>query len=165
MLESIFGGGSDMPSQEAMAQAKLPLGYRDNCAHLLIPLNKVRPPSNSRVIASYCTGSHICSAVPQLFHYRTNARTNDTVMRNVNTKSELTTRPYKAERIDEVVSKSVWRNLTPRRHRWLSFSSHLFQLSKGMTLHLSFLPCIPASPVTSVFQSQNGLQICKYLYI
>ncbi|CCG81521.1 putative NADH-ubiquinone oxidoreductase B18 subunit [Taphrina deformans PYCC 5710] len=42
MLESIFGSSSEMPSQEAMAQAKLPLGYRDNCAHLLIPLNKCR---------------------------------------------------------------------------------------------------------------------------
>lgn len=42
MLESIFGSSSDVPSQDAMAQAKLPIGFRDNCANLLIPLNKVR---------------------------------------------------------------------------------------------------------------------------
>lgn len=42
MLESIFGGeSSSVPSQDAMADAKLPMGFRDNCAGLLIPLNKV----------------------------------------------------------------------------------------------------------------------------
>lgn len=30
-------------SREAMSEAKLPLAYRDSCAHLLIPLNKCRP--------------------------------------------------------------------------------------------------------------------------
>ncbi len=29
-------------TQKEMAEAKLPLGYRDYCAHLLIPLNKCR---------------------------------------------------------------------------------------------------------------------------
>ncbi|ORY81476.1 NADH-ubiquinone oxidoreductase B18 subunit-domain-containing protein [Protomyces lactucae-debilis] len=41
MLESVLGG-SQLPSQEEMAKAKLPLGSRDNCAHLLIPLNRCR---------------------------------------------------------------------------------------------------------------------------
>lgn len=29
-------------SQEQMVEARVPLGYRDQCAHLLIPLNKCR---------------------------------------------------------------------------------------------------------------------------
>ncbi|RAL48052.1 unnamed protein product [Cuscuta campestris] len=29
-------------TQEEMVEAKVPLGYRDQCAHLLIPLNKCR---------------------------------------------------------------------------------------------------------------------------
>ena len=29
-------------AQEEMVAAKVPLGYRDQCAHLLIPLNKCR---------------------------------------------------------------------------------------------------------------------------
>lgn len=29
-------------SRQAMSDAKLPLAYRDSCAHLLIPLNKCR---------------------------------------------------------------------------------------------------------------------------
>ncbi|EXJ57867.1 NADH dehydrogenase (ubiquinone) 1 beta subcomplex 7 [Cladophialophora psammophila CBS 110553] len=29
-------------SRQAMSEAKLPLAYRDSCAHLLIPLNKCR---------------------------------------------------------------------------------------------------------------------------
>ncbi|MCJ1448816.1 MAG: hypothetical protein MMC23_009335 [Stictis urceolatum] len=39
-------GVDDDPSRpatrEEMAKAQLPLAYRDNCAHLLIPLNKCR---------------------------------------------------------------------------------------------------------------------------
>jgi NADH dehydrogenase (ubiquinone) 1 beta subcomplex subunit 7 len=48
-----------------MSDAKLPLAYRDSCAHLLIPLNKcrpanwylpwkcqVRPPANRRIYSS-----------------------------------------------------------------------------------------------------------------
>ncbi|KAJ9708697.1 hypothetical protein PVL29_000625 [Vitis rotundifolia] len=29
-------------TQEEMVEAKVPMGYRDQCAHLLIPLNKCR---------------------------------------------------------------------------------------------------------------------------
>ncbi|KAF2102711.1 hypothetical protein NA57DRAFT_71697 [Rhizodiscina lignyota] len=41
-----LGHGDSAPSgpasREAMSEAKLPLAYRDSCAHLLIPLNKCR---------------------------------------------------------------------------------------------------------------------------
>ena len=40
MLESIFGSSTGA-SQEEMAKAQLPIGWRDNCAGLLIPLNRV----------------------------------------------------------------------------------------------------------------------------
>lgn len=30
-------------TRQEMSDAKLPLAYRDSCAHLLIPLNKCRP--------------------------------------------------------------------------------------------------------------------------
>jgi len=37
------GSSSTMgASRQAMADARLPLAYRDSCAHLLIPLNKCR---------------------------------------------------------------------------------------------------------------------------
>ncbi|KAJ0238018.1 hypothetical protein HA466_0245240 [Hirschfeldia incana] len=46
----LFGGEMEVPgsskkmiaTQEEMVAAKVPLGYRDQCAHLLIPLNKCR---------------------------------------------------------------------------------------------------------------------------
>ncbi|KAF1823776.1 putative NADH-ubiquinone oxidoreductase B18 subunit [Dissoconium aciculare CBS 342.82] len=36
------GGPSVPATREEMAAARLPLQYRDSCAHLLIPLNKCR---------------------------------------------------------------------------------------------------------------------------
>ncbi|KAM0706712.1 hypothetical protein Q7P35_006042 [Cladosporium inversicolor] len=37
------GGHSTPATRQEMSDAKLPLAYRDSCAHLLIPLNKCRP--------------------------------------------------------------------------------------------------------------------------
>ncbi|KAI9843489.1 MAG: hypothetical protein M1838_002607 [Thelocarpon superellum] len=34
--------GQESASRAAMSAAKLPLAYRDSCAHLLIPLNRCR---------------------------------------------------------------------------------------------------------------------------
>lgn len=48
MLESRgnFGsGGKNMATHEAMVEARLPLGARDACSKLLIPLNKCRVDS------------------------------------------------------------------------------------------------------------------------
>ncbi|KAF2721913.1 hypothetical protein K431DRAFT_284360 [Polychaeton citri CBS 116435] len=39
------GGPSTQASREEMKAAKLPLPYRDTCAHLLIPLNRCRVDS------------------------------------------------------------------------------------------------------------------------
>ncbi|GAB7365580.1 hypothetical protein MBLNU230_g6652t1 [Neophaeotheca triangularis] len=36
------GGPSTKATREEMSAAKLPIQYRDSCAHLLIPLNKCR---------------------------------------------------------------------------------------------------------------------------
>ncbi|KXT19044.1 hypothetical protein AC579_8746 [Pseudocercospora musae] len=36
------GHGSTQATRKEMSDAKLPLAYRDSCAHLLIPLNKCR---------------------------------------------------------------------------------------------------------------------------
>ncbi|ETN43491.1 uncharacterized protein HMPREF1541_02650 [Cyphellophora europaea CBS 101466] len=36
------GGEPRRATREEMSEAKLPLAYRDSCAHLLIPLNKCR---------------------------------------------------------------------------------------------------------------------------
>ncbi|KAM0694806.1 hypothetical protein Q7P36_005162 [Cladosporium allicinum] len=39
-----LGHGPNTPAtRKEMSDAKLPLQYRDSCAHLLIPLNKCRP--------------------------------------------------------------------------------------------------------------------------
>mmetsp|Transcript_3655 Transcript_3655/g.11300 ORF Transcript_3655/g.11300 Transcript_3655/m.11300 type:complete len:81 (+) Transcript_3655:77-319(+) len=37
-----MGGPTGPATQEEMMAAKVPLAYRDTCAHLLIPLNKCR---------------------------------------------------------------------------------------------------------------------------
>ncbi|KAK7509785.1 NADH-ubiquinone oxidoreductase B18 subunit family protein [Phyllosticta citriasiana] len=37
-----LGGAGTTATREEMAAAKIPLAYRDSCAHLLIPLNKCR---------------------------------------------------------------------------------------------------------------------------
>ncbi|KAK7529576.1 NADH-ubiquinone oxidoreductase B18 subunit family protein [Phyllosticta citribraziliensis] len=37
-----LGGAAGPASRDDMAAAKLPLAYRDGCAHLLIPLNRCR---------------------------------------------------------------------------------------------------------------------------
>ncbi|KIW62260.1 hypothetical protein PV04_10453 [Phialophora macrospora] len=47
LIESVkeavgLGDGAAPASREAMSEARLPLAYRDSCAHLLIPLNKCR---------------------------------------------------------------------------------------------------------------------------
>nr|POE80931.1 nadh dehydrogenase [ubiquinone] 1 beta subcomplex subunit 7 [Quercus suber] len=45
-IKSAVGLGEDGPktqaTREEMSAARLPLAYRDSCAHLLIPLNKCR---------------------------------------------------------------------------------------------------------------------------
>ncbi|KAL1649220.1 hypothetical protein SLS58_001795 [Diplodia intermedia] len=42
-IKSAVGlGGSNSASREEMTAARLPLAYRDSCAHLLIPLNRCR---------------------------------------------------------------------------------------------------------------------------
>lgn len=45
-LKAIFGAYANLfaaATRQEMSDAKLPLAYRDSCAHLLIPLNKCRP--------------------------------------------------------------------------------------------------------------------------
>ncbi|KAK2754703.1 hypothetical protein FQN54_006836 [Arachnomyces sp. PD_36] len=37
-----LGDTNTTPSAQAMSDARLPLAYRDSCAHLLIPLNRCR---------------------------------------------------------------------------------------------------------------------------
>ncbi|KAF2220439.1 putative NADH-ubiquinone oxidoreductase B18 subunit [Elsinoe ampelina] len=41
-IKSAVGLSSNPASNEEMSTAKLPLAYRDSCAHLLIPLNRCR---------------------------------------------------------------------------------------------------------------------------
>ncbi|KAF4554986.1 Hypothetical protein D9617_3g020550 [Elsinoe fawcettii] len=41
-IKNAVGLGSNSASSEEMSTAKLPLAYRDSCAHLLIPLNRCR---------------------------------------------------------------------------------------------------------------------------
>ncbi|KAF4314055.1 hypothetical protein SLS57_005692 [Botryosphaeria dothidea] len=41
-IKNAVGLGSGQASSEDMTAAKLPLAYRDSCAHLLIPLNRCR---------------------------------------------------------------------------------------------------------------------------
>ncbi|KAH7038530.1 NADH-ubiquinone oxidoreductase B18 subunit-domain-containing protein [Macrophomina phaseolina] len=41
-IKNAVGLGSSGASREDMTAAKLPLAYRDSCAHLLIPLNRCR---------------------------------------------------------------------------------------------------------------------------
>ncbi|OCK85002.1 hypothetical protein K432DRAFT_431869 [Lepidopterella palustris CBS 459.81] len=38
----LSNASSQPASREAMSEARLPLAYRDSCAHLLIPLNRCR---------------------------------------------------------------------------------------------------------------------------
>ncbi|OCL01978.1 hypothetical protein AOQ84DRAFT_434611 [Glonium stellatum] len=38
----LSNASSGPASREAMSEARLPLAYRDSCAHLLIPLNRCR---------------------------------------------------------------------------------------------------------------------------
>ncbi|RMZ84907.1 hypothetical protein DV738_g276, partial [Chaetothyriales sp. CBS 135597] len=40
--EPSHGLVAERATREQMSEAKLPLAYRDSCAHLLIPLNKCR---------------------------------------------------------------------------------------------------------------------------
>ncbi|EED19409.1 NADH-ubiquinone oxidoreductase B18 subunit, putative [Talaromyces stipitatus ATCC 10500] len=44
VVESVksLAGLSDSATQKEMSDARLPLAYRDSCAHLLIPLNRCR---------------------------------------------------------------------------------------------------------------------------
>ncbi|GAM84383.1 hypothetical protein ANO11243_023770 [Dothideomycetidae sp. 11243] len=41
-IKEAVGLGSTSATREEMSAAKLPLAYRDSCAHLLIPLNRCR---------------------------------------------------------------------------------------------------------------------------
>lgn len=83
MFESIFGGGeSSVPTQDALAKAKIPIGFRDNCANLLIPLNKV---CIDRLIPS--THAQLSSVAQKLYICHTSAKTNDIATKNVNTRS------------------------------------------------------------------------------
>ncbi|RMZ86835.1 hypothetical protein DV736_g5939, partial [Chaetothyriales sp. CBS 134916] len=42
IIKDGLGLGPERATREQMSEAKLPLAYRDSCAHLLIPLNKCR---------------------------------------------------------------------------------------------------------------------------
>ena len=75
-------------SRQAMADARLPLQYRDSCAHLLIPLNKCR--HNEYYLPWKCEVR--CRMLnPWSSSKETNTprccRTSDIVTRNVSTKS------------------------------------------------------------------------------
>lgn len=85
MLESIFGSDSTsvVPSQDAMAQAKLPIGFRDNCAGLLIPLNKVCSMRRTHIK----TLTDTTSAARPRYICHTNAKMKGIAMKSVNTKS------------------------------------------------------------------------------
>ncbi|KAL2059264.1 hypothetical protein ABVK25_000556 [Lepraria finkii] len=43
-VKDVLGTGGEPPraTREQMSEARLPLAYRDTCAHLLIPLNRCR---------------------------------------------------------------------------------------------------------------------------
>lgn len=83
LLSSVFGDSSsaNIPSQAEMSKAQLPLGYRDNCASLLIPLNKVE----------FIIDNIDISAVRRTSICPFDAKMKDMAMRNVNMKSIVPT--------------------------------------------------------------------------
>ena len=72
-------------SREAMSEARLPLAYRDSCAHLLIPLNRCR--FQEFYLPWKCEVSTKGASIIQPKLKEREYRTRDMPMRNVNSRS------------------------------------------------------------------------------